>query len=297
MKKRSKIWPTNDPALDAETEILFDHLGRHVVSLNIEFLRIDEKGKKSDEEFIKIFSCFVIAFGDHWFLATAGHILEEIDKALTEKKIEILDCTIADYFGKDAEFQFTTPFPFESSEKSFIYEPSLVADFALIYLRPLYRKGLEANKVVPLLPSQCVPLDRFNFAKFIIFGFPDAVVAPFNTPVKHGERSNYKLAPVLISAQRIDFSQVPDDIRLPRCNHPYFLGKLEPAQYPSMEGMSGGPIFGLIHEPGKNTQYSLVAIQSAWYSKYGIVLGTPAVVFAAIASEAMHCAPSAGPVA
>jgi hypothetical protein len=36
--------------------------------LNIEFLRIDKKGKKSDEEFIKIFSCFVIAFDDHWFL-------------------------------------------------------------------------------------------------------------------------------------------------------------------------------------------------------------------------------------
>lgn len=297
MKERSKIWPSADPVLDEATDTIFDHLSRHIVCLNIEYVYLDAAGKQSEKEYFKTFSCFVVTLQHIWFLATAGHVLKEIDDLLAKKKIEILDCTIADYFGKNAPFLFTTPFPIQSVEKGYVYDQENVLDFALIYLSPLFQKGLEANKIVPITESQCVPMDHFAFTKFILLGFPESIVADFNKPILKGQRATYKLAPVLISAKRItDMGEIPDSIDLPTRDHAYFVGKLDTLSYPDIVGMSGGPIFGLIQEPSGELRYSVVAIQSGWFGKHGIITATPAIVFANIASEAVRMKMALGEV-
>ncbi len=55
-----------------------------------------------------------------------------------------------------------------------------------------------------------------------------------------------------------------------------FYGQIQlRADLKSIEGMSGGPIFGLKQQDAKQARYWPYAVQSSWWSEKRIVIGVP----------------------
>jgi hypothetical protein len=65
--------------------------------------------------------------------------------------------------------------------------------------------------------------------------------------------------------------------------YPRFVGRLfDNVTLESMEGMSGGPIFGVGLSPDGMRRYWVIAIQSSWLPTKRIVFGCPVPVFASL---------------
>jgi hypothetical protein len=143
MTTRNKIWPAApDKGLERSREQLYDRLCRHLVCLGIRFTRLDTYGNSDGKEYVYHCSCFVVAVKDKWFLVTAGHVLEDLDKLVREKAIRIESSFLADFFGQRDAVRFPTPFSYEDAPRHYIDDVKLDLDFGFIPLRDLFRDGL-----------------------------------------------------------------------------------------------------------------------------------------------------------
>jgi hypothetical protein len=187
MGEREKLFPSESKVTEAAAEHLFAHVCRHLVCLAVQYVELDEKGcPKGQEKFIA-YSAFVMSMNDRWFLVTAGHALKELDSLLDARRIKITSCCIADYFGKDAKVHYPTPFPYdESSPRWSIDDRLLGLDLGLVYLRKLYRDGMEANGIMPVSERNWVRQHEVAFDAYYILGFPKELVDQHTKPADLG---------------------------------------------------------------------------------------------------------------
>lgn len=77
----------------------------------------------------------------------------------------------------------------------------------------------------------------------------------------------------MIHVERFD----GDRSQLPRAQFQRFVGKLS-SNWPhgGIEGMSGGPVFGINADTG---EYGVVAVQSGWLAQQRITFACPVTVF------------------
>jgi hypothetical protein len=213
--------------------------GQHMVCLTGSYIPIDSAGRKIGKEEIFSFSGFVMSFGGDWFLVTAGHVLEDkLDKRIDAKQIKVLQSGIKDDFGPNVTSPYHTPIDYESTERWSINDENLGLDFGVMYLRDLYRRGLEVNKVVPIAEDNWIHQRGEHLDVYFLLGLPEELKSPtrqMQTELSNSLVSDYH--PVLLPVERTD----QPHRELAPSEFPWFIGKVNTdlVGLQSIKGMSG----------------------------------------------------------
>lgn len=240
------------------TDRVAKSLGRHFVTLSC-----IQRVPMNAEEKILVFSGFVIDVAGEWFYVTAGHILKDIRTALdagsTFDVWRLGDQTASNRFKNTA-----IPYAFDQSHWLILENTDLGLDYAAVYLGGLYRLSLEAGDISPLakdtwgdhvvehdhwalvgIPSETVSYDgKTNItARFVMAPLIETCAPPLA-----GEKAKNKF-----------YAKLPDGSE-------NFVRDID--------GMSGGPIFGLKEIDGI-WKYKVIGIQSAWYRETRVLAACP----------------------
>jgi hypothetical protein len=259
--------------------------GRHLVCLGGTYVYLDERGRQVGEEKIFTISGFIMSFGGEWFFITAGHALKEgIDDTLASGRVRLHAVGFHDALGPDAKFPHPTMIDYPSAPKWYIDDRNLGLDIGLIYLRPLYRAGLQANGVVPITEANWVNQPADLGRDYFLFGIPECLNGPARVaPGVTGESVTARINPLLLHVERTDTPHR----ELPPSTVPRFIGRVNTATFglESIVGMSGGPIFGFRTLPDGSCQYWVVAIQSWWDPDTRTVYGCPVPIVAGLIAD------------
>lgn len=243
-------------------------VGRHFVTLSC--VRTFP-GEHEEKTFV--FSGFLIEVKDVWFYVTAGHILRDIRKALSQGAAfdvwRLGDQTAGNRFNNSA-----VPYGFDINRWGVIENDELGLDYAVVPLEELYCRQLQAGGAVPItkvawgdhvtehdhwalvgVPSETVSYDGKTLitAKVVV-----APLDPVDAPPAAGSRTQNQF-----------YGRLKDDS----------VGMLK-----DVDGMSGGPIFALKKVDG-TWKYSAIGVQSAWYKKSRTIVACPLSSFAIALEE------------
>ena len=214
-----------------------------------------------------VFSGCVIEIEGRAFWVTAGHCLKEyLDEPIARGDMQVFKTGFLDNFNDRATNSLRIPFEYESGCAIYMDRESLGLDFGLIPLDHLTVQNLRANGVEFIQRSNWRQQDQVQFEQYVIVGFPshlqeDSVDSQGNV---HGSGET-----VMVPIERVD----PASIDNPR-PETWFVGRIpDDCQIESVEGMSGGPIFGFARDSQGQLGYHVVAIQSAWRPGQRIVFG------------------------
>ncbi len=250
------------------------YLGKHCVAITWHDAKEGEARASSGF----VFSAFVMSIRGIWFLVSAGHIIEDINArqkaGRTFKHSEILDI-----WGEGAQNRQGIPFPgIHMLAQGHIYDPERGVDYAIIYLSEYYREQLRANNIVPLDESYWSALPQ-AFDGYNVFGFP----ANKNFP-RYDDANRYlglHIGPTIYPYSRAE--PLPEIDRVfPR--HFFHPPRGEDGRPISVDGMSGGPIFGY-KENTEGIRMWLVAVQSQEFK--GIAIGCPIAVLGEVLRRAI----------
>jgi hypothetical protein len=270
--------------------------GQHFVSLSGTYIAVDPQGKRIGNEEIFLFSGFVVLLGNHWFFVTAGHVFRD-DSAQEEKdwgldrlrdagKIEILQCGLKDDFGSCPKFSGQTFVSYETLPRWYLYDKELAVDFAVVYLRDLYRKSLEKNGVVPITEAMWGSQPDNELDAHILLGLPTEGRQPtVSTQTYFGDSLMARISPMLVYIEQTGRPHR----KLLDSDFSWLVGKVHTEVFAlkGIEGMSGGPIFGLKKTNDGESRYWLVALQSWWDPDTCTVYGCRASVFHRFLQELM----------
>ncbi|MGA2614309.1 MAG: hypothetical protein ABSG38_12795 [Spirochaetia bacterium] len=238
---------------------LFDLFARHLVATVLRVSHIDSKHPAGRV----IFPGFLLVCKGRWFYVTAGHNLA---RALDEG-LRVENAAFVDTFGPEAVSQYPVPFPFGDLPKYHVdIESKIGLDLGLIEFTPYYQPNLlplfERNKVIPLEEEHWTGQDLSVFESFYVLGFPDNL---------HGSSFVYGpkavLKPTLIP---LEWIADPDE-GITQGRKGLFCARYSEKLEVSIEGASGGPIFGLKRRP--DLQYQIVAMQFSQRRDKRIAIG------------------------
>src|SRR3954447_17294399 len=93
----SRFEPKNFPVIDMQPQTapndypeFLRFLGRHLVVLGVNYIVLEEEKKETGEEHFLAYTCTVVTNRDRWFLVTAGHVVEELERLVSMHQIKIL---------------------------------------------------------------------------------------------------------------------------------------------------------------------------------------------------------------
>ena len=206
-----------------------------------------------------IITTFVLSVRERWFLVTAGHCLEEVDK-YNKEGFSIHQCFLMDSMGTGATHFEPFIFPYDLAKPQ--YNPkSREMDYGIIPLSNLYQGLLKANKISPL-NEEFWRIQRDDPEFFALLGVP-------KENLQIGENS----VGIVTALNWIEECEKPDNV--PDTDVPLFYGKITlHSDQKSVRGMSGGPIFAFKEVNGRY-KYWLKALQSRWIEQSEIVIGCP----------------------
>jgi Trypsin-like peptidase domain len=222
------------------------------------------------ERALSMASGFVISAKDRWYLVTAGHLLDGIEKAKaagwTISQSGLVDC-----YAKDAQHVPAIPFNFEDAKSIHAFDEQLGIDAAVIYLSPLYCEMLKANNVEAISPGYWLHQQGVTFNHHFVVGFPATLLSL--TAKSPEEIENLRRPPSAAAIPLIKRDKAPVGYETPVQR---FVADISTnASIPDIGGMSGGPIFGVGTDKNGNDQLRLIAIQSAWLPNERIIFGCP----------------------
>jgi len=258
-----------------EEPTLLDFFGHHLVGLCGVYEYVNDQGKPTKEPSYYCYTATVLSLSGEWYIATAGHCLENLEKASKHKEIRISHQALVDYNGFAAKVRMPTPFEPLDQDPFHIFREDVGFDFGLVPLRPLFRAGLGANKVIPFGPPQFMSPDR-PFDGYRLVGFPEEFVQI--------ERAGGRIVGGRIKLSMIPLEQEPDDSGLPFTR---FKGRIiDKGNQQRIQGMSGGPILGYYQTADGDVKYHLVALQSMVTRDQTAVFGCPVGEFLRLFAEA-----------
>ena len=249
----------------SKQEGLIRFLSRHLVSLTF----FDRSPARATEFFgagrMMLVSGFVVSVRGVWFWITAGHVLEEIDAALSAGQ-QLEDWKLDDTFGWQATHSDPIPFDFNSSHRSHLYRDGM--DYGVIALRRYYQNLLSANGVAPVGEEQWEKTWPDEFEEYAMLGFPSQL-----TREAAGQPGRAIKSVALLRVTEVD--DPPDEMRVAT---PRFYGKVhllpgEPT-LDDIDGMSGAPIIAFKTDD-KRLRYWLIAVQSGWHRPTQIIGACP----------------------
>ena len=198
-------------------------------------------------------SCFVAEIEGEWLLVTAGHVIRTLRgyAALgrTLSHFELHD----KWSGRRFAPYDGVLFHFDPAECLFFDQAD--ADYAAWLLDDMTIRGLRAGGVRPIEEVAWRARMPAAYNALLLVGLPK------ETLVQRGSRMD--AAPTLIPLELVD---APTLLEKPL--HPdVFVARLLQSDQPVVEnvdGMSGGPIFGVWREDSGVVKYQLVGVQSGW---------------------------------
>lgn len=238
-------------------------LCRHLVGLVVEYQSKDDSGAPVHSR--AVISGFVLELHSRWFWVTAGHTLKDyLDKPINDGTLRIIDSGFADYWVTDAEHRHLYPFRYEPGCAFYIEAAEDSLDFGLIPLDGLMRQAFAKNGVIPISRNNWISQHQLEFSVYKMLGFP---AHENRVRTIGGVTANYALTALL------DLERITNEEAGPSAGDEWFSARLHPgAKLPSIEGMSGGPIYGF-RKVDDRWSYHVVALQSRWWPERRIIFG------------------------
>lgn len=224
---------------------------------------------------------FLMVIRRNWYWVTAGHIIREVEDALSQKQIEERDFWLVDGFGDGAFSGHSIPFDYAGAYKYYRFEEQQGLDFGLVEITPYYRSLLKANGIRTVYKKDWKNQHRLQFDIHFMFGVPEDAIQNAICSRSNGYVVRGKPIPTAVYIEQVDKVK-SEHLRA----HPRFVGQIPKRHRASVKdlvGMSGGPIFGYTDEDPDRCY--IVAVQSSWYPKQGVTFGCPVPVFAKLAEE------------
>jgi hypothetical protein len=258
-------------------------LAKHFVGL-VYYGRPRAVNGKNDEPWQQVCaSCFVMSFQDHWFLVTAGHVLNDIIKERSDERLETSPgLELMDSFGPDATHE---PFLFSvdlEAEALIIDDRELGIDLGMVYLSPMYRNLLEANGVVAVSESSWYGKDWTSHDFYMLVGVPRSLIRTEIELLRSEAKVTGYIALAWLRVNRL--KRCPRGIKRAKLRR--FFGRLPGKEPADIVGMSGCPILGFTRT-GEGLKYWIVAIQSLWYRPTRSVAACLLQVFGPVAAVAV----------
>jgi hypothetical protein len=116
-------------------------------------------------------------------------------------------------------------------------------------------------------------------------GIPTLLIRKKNVKVGDTILEQHDPTPTLIPLTRLD--ELPEGVAA--TSYPRFVAKIyDNVEFPDIDGMSGGPIFGVGKSSDGKDRYWIVAVQSSWLKSRRITFGCPLPVFAQMVDDALY---------
>jgi hypothetical protein len=238
---------------------------RHLVSLSGWYRAISPEGEELGQTQFFSYSGFILSIQGLWCLATAGHILSDLEKYLRDGSIRVTRYALLDDFGPNVISHDPIPFDYGRAPKYYIDDKEAGLDFALIGLGPYYQGLLQANGIVPVSQENWENQHEVEFGHHMMIGLRQKFIEASTRKNQGVVRFEVFVRPMTIDIEKL--YEVPAGTRETR--YPRFIGKIRDND---ITGMSGGPILGFSK---KGDKYWIVAIQSSWLAESKIVFGCP----------------------
>lgn len=244
-------------------KIAFARLGQHFVTLS--FVQNSGTPPKVTSHVI---SGFVLSCANQWFYVTAGHAIEAIKAQLATRATfdcwRLSDATAGGNFPDKA-----IPYDFNIDNWAFINEETTGADCAVVPITGLVRAGLEVGGVKPLEENAWTERDD-EFDQWILYGTPSETV-------EYDKKSVITARTVMVAAKQC---KSPQSITHPKDEILYAKLIDESVNVVAdIDGMSGGPVFGVKHTPD-GFRYAVIGIQSGWLKHHRVLIVCPIAQFA-----------------
>jgi hypothetical protein len=245
----------DDPFYD-----LFQFFCRHLVSIVYKHEPTrphDDEGRK-----VLIASGFVMEIQGRWFLATAGHFMEDLERLRRDRPDRRIVVTIVDSFGVGKIDDTMVPLPYFDLPRHHEHDEEQGIDFGVILLPGNTCDLLAANGRIPVIESHWQDWSGVEFASYTIVG----ILAEGSKEIgDHGlflRTAQFDLAPV----------ETPP-AQLERFTHPMRFFKITNlGDTQSIVGMSGCPILGIRLQPDPmQMSYFFIGIQSGWIPSKHII--------------------------
>jgi hypothetical protein len=224
-------------------------------------------------------SCFIVEVEKHWFLVTAGHIANDLKRAVAKGYI-VSDATLHDKLAGHS-YPFGLPFHMEVSDWATIENDPAGTDYAALLLTSLTVQGLFSGGIRGMSEEIWGTETLAEYEHWLLVGIPSEthkvvrgqlVLKPTVMVLRPSERPPEALGPTgeKVFAQLV--SQPEDQVRVG-----------------DIDGMSGGPIFGL-RVVENRLRYWLVGVQSSWFKTSRVVGICPMLRFLLTLRKVVHVA-------
>jgi hypothetical protein len=252
------------PSKEELFKLFFSRLCRHFVVLTGTYYQCDDSGKPTSGELLFTYSAFIMSFRGIWHLITAGHVVKEINEYIHHRNIRLNEFNLLDWLGTDAKHNTLIPFDYESASPTGVHDEELGVDFGVLVPSDNDRRLLEANGIIAFEEKDWIKQPKDDeYIAYCLLGVPKQLVERKLGVSITGEPYVGQLGVELLWLRRVQES--PDQTRTTRL--PRFVAEIaDLGDLRSIEGMSGGPIFGLARRDGR-LKYWPVAVQSSWDQK------------------------------
>ena len=194
-----------------------------------------------------IVSAFVMSIYNQWFLMTAGHCIEDIEKH-KNAGFKLIRCRLIDCLGLGATHRLPIPLDYyECAPTKMCYDPNY--DYGIIFLDEYYVRLLLENGVTPL-NEEVWEKQPIEPDLYILMGVPSEMT-----------KADPNIAYVTTTLHYVfEYPQRPDFFE--ETNAPTFFGRINLSdQLTTIVGLSGGPIFSLKESETGELKYWLHAMQ------------------------------------
>lgn len=215
------------------------------------FLSLYVSGFLDGRHCFSVYSCIFIEVEGAAFLLTAGHCIKELKSVLTnsnfeDRVIRLLDGSIENQHQED-------PLPVELAvDDLYDGEDEVMGyDYGIIGLPEFYLRGLEKGDAEPLTEQHFHPPPTAS--EFWLLGVPGESLTQHDSNNEKFDLSYFTVRVKEIASEDTDFSVKNPEL---------FYGELESiADFNSIKGMSGGPIFAV---DLTKKRYWIAALLSSW---------------------------------
>jgi hypothetical protein len=264
---------------ETESSVSFSrYFCRHLVSLSGWYFPVEGEGNKVEQIQSFCYSGFILSIKGMWCLVTAGHIIQDLEEHIQQKKINIVRYTLTDYFGPEVVSREPIPFDYEKAPKGYIFDGEKGLDFGIIGLSLYYQQLMRANGIVPVAEENWKKQGNVEFGHHIMLGLPEKLIEKKIIMKKDKIQLLNTMRPVVLNITKLE--KQPATVE--NTEYPRFVGKIDDDVIDDITGMSGGPIIGFGTD---NKRYWIVAVQSSWLKDQKIIFGCPVPIFAGIVEK------------
>ena len=157
-------------------------------------------------------SGFLVSMNNMWHIATASHVLEQINQLLAEHPERTYAFHIVDFFDPESKHKLSVPFDYSSSLRFRTDHETSGADFELIHISPFYRRQMAANPQTPIDERNWRIEMEFDTIVHLLMGIPNEGVTPVREVVVGRDSINYQRF-IVVGLQVRQIHEPPEGLR------------------------------------------------------------------------------------